>query len=64
VAEVPKACFSSAAFGAVGAMPQVDGVLEGDEIVTINGDSPSRIAERIVESGDALNAAVARWCRH
>uniref|UniRef100_A0A7S4RVU0 Uncharacterized protein n=1 Tax=Alexandrium monilatum TaxID=311494 RepID=A0A7S4RVU0_9DINO len=56
VAEVPKACFSSAAFGASGAKPQVEGVLEGDEIVTINDESPDRVVERITTSGDAWNS--------
>jgi len=56
VAEVPKACFSSAAFGAAGAKPQVEGVSEGDEIVTLNGETPARVAERITASGDAWNA--------
>mmetsp|Transcript_57568 Transcript_57568/g.106367 ORF Transcript_57568/g.106367 Transcript_57568/m.106367 type:complete len:383 (+) Transcript_57568:32-1180(+) len=56
VSEVPKACFSSAAFGAKGAKPQVDGVAEGDEIVTINGETPKRTLERIMTAGDSWNA--------
>lgn len=55
VAEVPKACFSSAAFGA-GAKPQVEGVQEGDEIVTLNGETIDSAVERITAAGDAWNA--------
>jgi len=55
VSEVPKACFSSAAFGA-GAKPQVDGVAEGDEIALLNGVSPAQAVQRIVSSGDPWNA--------
>mmetsp|Transcript_66084 Transcript_66084/g.167504 ORF Transcript_66084/g.167504 Transcript_66084/m.167504 type:complete len:453 (+) Transcript_66084:54-1412(+) len=55
VSEVPKACFSSAAFGA-GAKPQVAGVAEGDEVCTLNGEAPARAVERIMSQGDAWNA--------
>mmetsp|Transcript_16122 Transcript_16122/g.34844 ORF Transcript_16122/g.34844 Transcript_16122/m.34844 type:complete len:504 (+) Transcript_16122:99-1610(+) len=56
VSEVPKACFSSASFGAAGARPQVDGVSEGDEIATLNGETPARAIERIMSKGDSWNA--------
>lgn len=52
--EVPKACFSSAAFGAR-AQPQIAGVLEGDEIVLINGERPSALAARITKLDDPLS---------
>jgi len=61
VSEVPMACFSSPAFAARGARPQVEGVGVGDEVVTVNGETPSRLAERIACPGDELNAcAIAR----
>mmetsp|Transcript_141483 Transcript_141483/g.451869 ORF Transcript_141483/g.451869 Transcript_141483/m.451869 type:complete len:402 (-) Transcript_141483:18-1223(-) len=53
VSEVPKACFSSAAFGA---KPQVAGVAEGDEVCTLNGEAPARAVERIMSQGDGWNA--------
>ena len=57
VSEVPKACFSSAAFANSGAAkPQVDGVLEGDEIVTFNGATPTKLIQRIGTVGDSWNA--------
>eukprot|EP00927_Polykrikos_kofoidii_P034852 TRINITY_DN2947_c0_g1_i1.p1 TRINITY_DN2947_c0_g1~~TRINITY_DN2947_c0_g1_i1.p1 ORF type:complete len:381 (-),score=76.26 TRINITY_DN2947_c0_g1_i1:58-1086(-) len=57
VAEVPKACFSSAAFAASGALkPQVEGVLEGDEIVSLNGETLNRAVEKITLAGDPWNA--------
>lgn len=55
VSEVPKACFSSKA-GQKNAKPQVDGVEEGDEIMTLNGDPVHKIVERILTKGDPLNA--------
>lgn len=58
VTDVPKACFSSPAFGAAAAA-QVGGVRVGDEIVAINGDAPERFAERVATVGDALNACSA-----
>jgi len=56
VAEVPKACFSSGAFQKNGARPQVEGVAEGDEVVTLNGETPLQLMERITTAGDPLNA--------
>jgi len=56
VSEVPKACFSSGAFEKKGARPQVDGVVEGDEVVTLNGATPLQLMERITTAGDPLNA--------
>ncbi|CAJ1409263.1 unnamed protein product [Effrenium voratum] len=55
VSEVPKACFSSKSFESSGAKPQelrtltrverqVDGVFEGDEILTVNGEPPPSAA--------------------
>ena len=64
VSEVPKACFSSAAFGANGAKPQVDGVSEGDEIVTVNGETPKRAMERIAMAGDDWNACSSADPKH
>jgi len=57
VSEVPKSCFSSAAFAASAASKsQVEGVSAGDEIVTLNGETPARFAERISTGGDPWNA--------
>eukprot|EP00439_Symbiodinium_sp_Y106_P040085 s5152_g4.t3 len=55
VSEVPKACFSSKSFES-GAKPQVEGVFEGDEIISMNGEPPSRVEERILSKGDSWNA--------
>lgn len=54
VTDVPKACFSSAAFGAAAAA-QVSGVSPGDSILAINGQSHSELAARIARPGDLLN---------
>lgn len=54
VTDVPKACFSSAAFSAL-ALPQVSGVSKGDEILRINGEAPAALAARIASPGDELN---------
>lgn len=64
VSEVPKSCFSSRAFGAQVARPQVEGVTEGDEVVTVNGDPPARLAERIVTAGDPLCACTSGEEKH
>lgn len=57
VAEVPKACFSSQAFASSGALkPQVEGVHEGDEIVTLNGEAAARVETRVTTAGDSWNA--------
>eukprot|EP00405_Crypthecodinium_cohnii_P013415 CAMPEP_0206434480 /NCGR_PEP_ID=MMETSP0324_2-20121206/9194_1 /ASSEMBLY_ACC=CAM_ASM_000836 /TAXON_ID=2866 /ORGANISM="Crypthecodinium cohnii, Strain Seligo" /LENGTH=540 /DNA_ID=CAMNT_0053901025 /DNA_START=57 /DNA_END=1679 /DNA_ORIENTATION=- len=58
VSEIPKACFSSAAFQA-SAGSQVAGVQIGDEIVSINREAPNKIAQRIVTLGDVLNTCKA-----
>lgn len=55
ITEVPKACFSSAAFGARAAA-QVGGVRPGDELVSVNGEAPARLAQRIAARGDVLNS--------
>lgn len=54
VTEVPKTCFSSANFGAAAAS-QVSDVAPGDEVVSINGEAPKRLLERIGTAGDELN---------
>jgi len=54
VTEVPKACFSSASYGARAA-GQVAGVHPGDEVVLINGEAPLELAKRICSTGDLLN---------
>ncbi|CAE8641617.1 unnamed protein product [Polarella glacialis] len=54
VTEVPKSCFSSAAFGAK-AGGQVSGVEPGDEIALINGEHPLKLVQRISTLGDPLN---------
>jgi len=56
VSEVPKACFSSAAFGTSVAKPQVEGVFEGDEVVQLNGEEPEKAIARITTEGDPWNA--------
>mmetsp|Transcript_33067 Transcript_33067/g.61081 ORF Transcript_33067/g.61081 Transcript_33067/m.61081 type:complete len:480 (+) Transcript_33067:127-1566(+) len=58
VTDVPKACFSSAAFGAA-ASPQISGVKQGDEIVLINGHRPDELARCIACPGNALNTCSA-----
>ncbi|CAE6933518.1 unnamed protein product [Symbiodinium natans] len=54
VTDVPKACFSSATFGA-SAAPQVANVATGDEIVEVNGFSLPRLAEQITATGGTFN---------
>eukprot|EP00435_Cladocopium_sp_Y103_P037151 s29_g9.t2 len=54
VSEVPKACFSSAAYGAAAA-PQVSNVVVGDEIASINGHSPAALAQLIAEPNHSFN---------
>lgn len=63
VTDVPKACFSSAAFGA-SAAAQVSGVEAGDEIVAVNGQEVAKLAARIVNPGDALNTCCAAAAVH
>ncbi|CAE7295990.1 unnamed protein product [Symbiodinium necroappetens] len=63
VSEVPKACFSSKSFES-GAKPQVEGVFEGDEIISMNGEPPSRVEERILSKGDSWNACSAATPPH
>lgn len=55
VSEVPKACFSSAAYGAAAA-PQVSNVAVGDEIVSVNGHSPAALAQLIAEPNHRFNS--------
>ncbi|CAK0861193.1 unnamed protein product, partial [Prorocentrum cordatum] len=54
------ACFSSVAKVEAGTIKnQVDGVSEGDEIMTLNGETPARLIERmlrIASAGDTWNA--------
>lgn len=57
ISEVPKACFSSRSFAVSGALKnQVEGVSVGDEVATLNGETPARLMERITTAGDAWNA--------
>lgn len=57
ISEVPKACFSSNLKVADGTIRnQVDGVAVGDEVVSLNGETPARVIERIGSAGDAWNA--------
>ncbi|CAE7741860.1 nsun2 [Symbiodinium pilosum] len=58
VTEVPKACFSSEAFGAAAA-PQVVNVAPGDEIVEVNGFTLAKLTDRITSPGGALNTCQA-----
>jgi len=57
ISEVPKACFSSNLKVADGTIRnQVDGVSVGDEVVSLNGETPAKVIERISTAGDAWNA--------
>lgn len=57
ISEVPKACFSDQSKVADGTIKnQVQGVSEGDEVLTLNGEKLVRVIERISTRGDAWNA--------
>eukprot|EP00928_Gymnodinium_smaydae_P080829 TRINITY_DN6444_c0_g1_i1.p1 TRINITY_DN6444_c0_g1~~TRINITY_DN6444_c0_g1_i1.p1 ORF type:complete len:618 (+),score=39.29 TRINITY_DN6444_c0_g1_i1:57-1910(+) len=56
VTEVPKSCFSSAAFEQTGARPQIDGIHKNDEIVTVNGFTLEQLVNHIGMVGGPLNA--------
>lgn len=64
VSEVPKACFSSKNFESSGAQPQVAGVFEGDEIVSVNGEPAASVEKKILAEGDPWNACSSSKPRH
>jgi len=64
VSEVPKACFSSQKFESSGAQPQVAGVFEGDEIVSVNGEPAASVETKILAEGDPWNACSSSKPRH